>query len=72
APSREMALFSGLLGESSPGEDENFLRWARSQSPARVVVKRAPRAESLGRLPPSHCIAGKAVRYDVYVTRALG
>lgn len=71
APGKEMALLQELLGESAPGDDVALLAWALEQAPARVVVKRAPRAPTLGDIEPSHCIAGKAVRYDVHVLRAL-
>jgi 16S rRNA (guanine1516-N2)-methyltransferase len=45
--------------------------WALQQDVARVVVKRPPRAQVLAGRQPSHNIAGKAVRYDVYVLRGL-
>jgi len=71
APGKEMALLQELLGVSAPGDDAALLAWAVAQAPARVVVKRAPRAPTLGDVEPSYCIGGKAVRYDVHVLRAL-
>ena len=52
-------------------EAERLLRWALAQDVARVVVKRPVRAGYLAGLKPSHSIAGKAVRFDVHVRRAL-
>jgi 16S rRNA (guanine1516-N2)-methyltransferase len=66
---KEMALFHQLLGA---GEDSGeLLVWALQQEVARVVVKRPPKAPELTGCSPSHVIAGKAVRYDVYVLRGL-
>jgi 16S rRNA (guanine1516-N2)-methyltransferase len=66
---KEMALFHQLLGA---GEDsDELLVWALQQEVARVVVKRPPKAPQLAGHKPSHVIAGKAVRYDVYVLRGL-
>ena len=72
AVKKEMALFQALLDNSSrPGEAEALLAWARRQNVARVVVKRPLRAEPLAGEKPSHSLAGKAVRFDVYVLRGL-
>lgn len=72
AVKKEMALFQLLLENESAGQDdEELLYWAMQQDVARVVVKRPPRAPSLGGQKPSHQLAGKAVRFDVYVRRAL-
>jgi len=69
AVKKEMALLQALLG---PEEDADvLLDWALAQDVARVVVKRPPRAPELGAVKPSHCISGKAVRYDVHVLRGL-
>lgn len=70
AVKKEMALFQLLL-EDAEDNGEALLRWALDCQPARVVVKRPLRAPELGGLAPSHRISGKAVRYDVYVQRAL-
>lgn len=48
-----------------------LLRWALAQTVARVVVKRPPNAPPLADVKASHCLRGKAVRYDVYVLRPL-
>lgn len=50
---------------------EALLPWAMTQDVARVVVKRPLRAPYLVQMKPSHSISGKAVRFDVYVQRAL-
>ena len=70
AVKKEMALFQLLL-EGVEDAGEGLLPWALGCNPARVVVKRALRAAPLDGRDPSHCISGKAVRYDVYVQRAL-
>jgi 16S rRNA (guanine1516-N2)-methyltransferase len=68
AVKKEMALFQWLLDSAAdPRDADELLRWALRQDVSRVVVKRPPRAPSLAALQPSHCISGKAVRYDVYV-----
>jgi 16S rRNA (guanine1516-N2)-methyltransferase len=70
AVKKEMALFQLLLDDNDAGQDaDELLLWALLQDVARVVVKRPPRAPDLAGRPPSHCINGKAVRYDVYVLR---
>lgn len=66
---KEMALFHQLLGAGD--DSDELLVWAMAQDVARVVVKRPPKAPQLAALKPSHVIAGKAVRYDVYVRRGL-
>jgi 16S rRNA (guanine1516-N2)-methyltransferase len=73
AVKKEMALFQALLESNiNPEAADELLQWALQQDVARVVVKRPARAPSLGRLEPSHNVTGKAVRFDVYVKRALG
>jgi 16S rRNA (guanine1516-N2)-methyltransferase len=73
AVKKEMALFQLLLDSDSAEDDtEDLLQWALGQEVARVVVKRPPRAPALGTKPVSHSLGGKAVRFDVYVRRALG
>ena len=71
AVKKEMALLQRLLGEQGSEDAEALLAWALEQDVARVVVKRPARSPVLGGLRPSHCIRGKAVRYDVHVRRAL-
>ena len=70
AVKKEMALFHSLLQGSSRDADR-LLLWALALDVARVVVKRPSRAVNLADRRPSHVIAGKTVRYDVYVNRKL-
>ena len=69
AVKKEMALFQLLL--SARDEDEGLLSWALEREVARVVVKRPLKSKCLAGCEPSHAITGRAVRYDVYVKRAL-
>lgn len=72
AVKKDMLLFQLLLDHNSHSPDaDSLLRWALDQDTARVVVKRPLRAPNLAALPPSHCIRGKAVRFDVYVRRKI-
>jgi len=72
AVKKEMALFQALLEGSAPdGDADDLLCWALGQDVARVVVKRPVRAPYLARRKPSHSLAGKAVRFDVYVRYPL-
>ncbi|NQX89024.1 MAG: class I SAM-dependent methyltransferase [Halioglobus sp.] len=70
AVKKEMALLQWLLEDASL-DAERLLHWALECRPARVVVKRPPRAASLASRAPSHQLKAKAVRYDVYVQRKL-
>lgn len=70
AVKKEMALFQRLLGDSAD-DGAVLLDWALRQSVSRVVVKRPLRARELGGHAASHCIRGKAVRYDVHVIKKL-
>ena len=72
AVKKDMAVFQQLLGNplDDPASDD-LLPWALAQDVARVVVKRPARSLELAGQPPSHCIRGKTVRYDVYVLRSL-
>jgi 16S rRNA (guanine1516-N2)-methyltransferase len=72
AVKKEMALFHILLGSGGTQQDADaLLLWAGAQDVSRVVVKRPPRAPFLAGKTPSHSVGGKAVRFDVYVRRAL-
>ena len=72
AVKKEMALFQLLLdSDTARHEAADLLAWALGQDVARVVVKRPARAAPVAGAVPSHHIAGKAVRFDVYVRRAL-
>lgn len=69
---KEMALFQRLLEiDEEPADAAGMLPWALAQDVARVVVKRPIKASPLADRQASHIIAGKSVRYDVYVKRAL-
>ncbi|MEH6588839.1 MAG: class I SAM-dependent methyltransferase [Halioglobus sp.] len=69
---KEMALFQALLeSDAEPADGDQLLSWALEQDVARVVVKRPASAPALIGQKPSHVIAGKAVRYDVYVKRGF-
>ena len=70
---KEMALFQTMFDSADSGCDADALfSWSMAQDVARVVVKRPARAPELAGRKPSHVIAGKAVRYDVYVLARLG
>lgn len=67
AVKKEMALFQLLLeSRAGPQDADELLLWALSTEVPRVVVKRPPKAPHLAGRRPSHHIAGKSVRYDVY------
>ncbi|PIE37717.1 MAG: hypothetical protein CSA53_05255 [Gammaproteobacteria bacterium] len=66
---KDMQVLQLLPGTGASGEA--LLPWAMAQDVARVVVKRPLRAPFLTAAKPSHSIRGKAVRFDVYVKRAL-
>jgi len=64
---KEMRLFQQLLhGEAD--DAAALLQSARARARLRVVVKRPLRAECLGGVEASYTLAGKAVRFDVYVS----
>lgn len=69
---KEMALFQRLMdAPHALGDADDLLMWSLEQDVARVVVKRPLKAPALAASKPGHTIAGKTVRYDVYVRRAL-
>ncbi|MFT4826485.1 MAG: 16S rRNA (guanine1516-N2)-methyltransferase [Halioglobus sp.] len=69
---KEMALFQSLLDETESESDaDDLLQWSLEQDVARVVVKRPAKAPNLAERTPAHTIAGKSVRYDVYVKSAI-
>lgn len=69
---KEMALFQQVLTRDVVRDDAAaLLQWARDTAAARVVLKRPLRAAHLAGQAPSHSIGGRAVRFDVYVRRAL-
>ena len=69
---KEMALFQRLLeGSKAECDADDLLLWSLEQDVSRVVVKRPVKAPVLAGRKPGHVIAGKTVRYDVYVLRSL-
>ena len=52
-------------GQSPP---DHLLPAALAAAGRRVVVKRPRRAPCLTERPPSHCLTGKTIRFDVYLT----
>lgn len=66
AAGKGMALLQRLLSGSPQDSAEALLRWALAQQVWRVVVKRPLKASHLCALRPSHTLAGRSVRFDVY------
>ncbi len=65
ATNKKLALFQQL---ESPCEDEAALMQAAlAAHPRKVVVKRPLKGPHLAGMKPSSSLAGKVVRYDVYV-----
>lgn len=72
AVKKEMVLMRRLFERPDQQADEaRLLEWSLAQDCARVVVKRPARAPCLAERKPSFQLRGKAVRFDVYVRRAL-
>lgn len=65
ASGKAMAVLQELLGDDEASAAA-LVDWALAQGVPRVVVKRPRRAPPLGCRPPSHALAGRAVRFDVY------
>lgn len=60
--------FQLLHGVEAPcSDDEGMLRAAKEMNPRKIVVKRPVKGPFLAGMKPDYQIAGKAVRYDVYV-----
>lgn len=66
---KAMAAFHQLVGGDA--DSAGLLAAARVAANYRVVVKRPRGAEPLAGEKPNHTIAGKTVRYDIYVNRAI-
>ncbi len=65
ATNKKLALFQQL---ESPCEDEaTLMQAALAARPRKVVVKRPLKGPHLAGMKPSSSLAGKVVRYDVYV-----
>jgi len=68
AVKKDLATLQALRSDSD--EDIHataLLFWAKQQSVSRIVVKRPVKADVVGETKPSHSIAGKTVRYDIFV-----
>lgn len=65
---KEMQLFKQLLGNEQDQTGE-LLQAALACASRRVVVKRPRKAPALDGPKPSHVIAGRSTRFDVYMTR---
>ena len=67
-PKKEMQLLRKLFGDIDPeNETTELLNEALKWAKLRVVLKRPPAAPQIGK--PSHSLEGKAVRFDIYVTK---
>ncbi len=66
AVKKDLAVLQRLHGQQ-PDDSAALADWALEQSVSRVVVKRPAKAPPLTDQTPSHCLSGKAVRFDVYV-----
>lgn len=64
---KPMRLFHGLVGADA--DADRLLELALKSARKRVVVKRPLHAPALGGIEPSFSYKGKAVRFDVYLTR---
>ncbi|MGK2913977.1 MAG: class I SAM-dependent methyltransferase [Porticoccaceae bacterium] len=66
---KEMAIFHSLVGmDDDAGE---LLLVALAHARYRVVVKRPRHAPPLGGREPSHRLAGKSTRFDIYVVKKI-
>lgn len=66
AAGKGMALLQRLLPEHPESAADSLLHWALRQRVRRVVVKRPLKAPQLCGIRPSHRLAGRSVRFDVY------
>ncbi len=66
AVKKDLQWLQRLCPYPDKAEEEQLLDWARSLSPARVVVKRPVKASYLADIEPSFSQKGKAVRFDIY------
>ncbi|MDM7322711.1 MAG: class I SAM-dependent methyltransferase [Gammaproteobacteria bacterium] len=64
---KPMRLFHGLVGRDP--DADGLLERAIAKARRRVVVKRPLHAPALGGVVPSFSYKGKAIRFDVYLTR---
>jgi 16S rRNA (guanine1516-N2)-methyltransferase len=71
---KDMRLFQQLFhsgDESDEAGEARLLALARQRARLRVVVKRPRKAEPLAQVAPDYALAGKAVRFDVYLPKPL-
>jgi len=64
---KEMRVLRQLVGDDL--DIESVLEFALTKANNRVVVKRPKTATSIGNITPSHSIAAKNTRFDVYIMR---
>ncbi|MCD9460162.1 class I SAM-dependent methyltransferase [Marinibactrum halimedae] len=69
AVKKEMQVFQKIIGKDE--DANNLLSVAIELAKYRVVVKRPKKAPFLGEQTPSHQIAGKSSRFDVYTIAKL-
>lgn len=62
---KEMRVFKDIVGADHDAAD--LLEQALNTAKKRVVVKRPRKAPTVDGPPPSHCIEGRACRFDVYM-----
>ncbi len=63
---KQMSFMQALVGEPDRGEESRVLMLARQKAKHRVIVKRPIKAPRIDGPPPSGCIKGKLVRFDIY------
>jgi 16S rRNA (guanine1516-N2)-methyltransferase len=68
-PRKEMQILRKLLKFESDEVNLKLLEAALAYAGERVVCKRPPSAPFIGGQKPHHSVSGKAVRYDVYLTK---
>jgi 16S rRNA (guanine1516-N2)-methyltransferase len=66
---KEMRVFHELVGQDS--DADQLLDLALAKARYRVVVKRPRIAPTLNNREPSHSLAGKSNRYDIYTIRKM-
>ncbi|MEM6580213.1 MAG: class I SAM-dependent methyltransferase [Pseudomonadota bacterium] len=71
AVKKEMAALQTLLSGVEGPSAAALLHWAMAQNVNRVVVKRPLHTPDVADIAPSHSLAGKIMRLDVYVKRAF-
>lgn len=67
---KEMQILHLLLAEDS-GDEEKLFDSCWSAARSRLVIKRPIKAPCFAAKTPNHQIVGKAIRFDVYVRKAL-